>query len=205
MTAYFGLIDVGKVEGGRRRGRQRRRRRDRLDGRADRQDQGRRQGHRHRRRSARSAHGSSTSWASTRRSTTRPTTSPRACARPRPTASTCTSTTSAARSSTRASAQLALRGRIVLCGAISAYNDRGAADGPANYAQPDRQARAHGGLHDPRLLRPLRRGAAPRSPAGWPKARSSRPSTSSRAWRTRPTRSTCCSPAATPARSSSQV
>ncbi len=31
-------------------------------------------------------------------------------------------------------AQLALRGRIVLCGAISGYNDRGAATGPANYA-----------------------------------------------------------------------
>ncbi len=31
-------------------------------------------------------------------------------------------------------AQLALRGRIVLCGAISGYNDRGAARGPANYA-----------------------------------------------------------------------
>jgi NADPH-dependent curcumin reductase CurA len=31
-------------------------------------------------------------------------------------------------------AQLALRGRIVLCGAISGYNDRGAGRGPANYA-----------------------------------------------------------------------
>jgi NADPH-dependent curcumin reductase CurA len=31
-------------------------------------------------------------------------------------------------------AQLAMRGRIVLCGAISGYNDRGAAKGPANYA-----------------------------------------------------------------------
>jgi NADPH-dependent curcumin reductase CurA len=31
-------------------------------------------------------------------------------------------------------AQLALRGRIVLCGAISGYNDRGAPKGPANYA-----------------------------------------------------------------------
>jgi len=31
-------------------------------------------------------------------------------------------------------AQLALRGRIVLCGAISGYNDRGTAKGPANYA-----------------------------------------------------------------------
>jgi NADPH-dependent curcumin reductase CurA len=31
-------------------------------------------------------------------------------------------------------AQLALRGRVVLCGAISGYNDRGAASGPANYA-----------------------------------------------------------------------
>ncbi len=31
-------------------------------------------------------------------------------------------------------AQLALRGRVVLCGAISGYNDRGTAKGPANYA-----------------------------------------------------------------------
>jgi NADPH-dependent curcumin reductase CurA len=31
-------------------------------------------------------------------------------------------------------ARLALRGRIVLCGAISGYNDRGTAKGPANYA-----------------------------------------------------------------------
>jgi NADPH-dependent curcumin reductase CurA len=31
--------------------------------------------------------------------------------------------------------QLALRGRVVLCGAISAYNDRGAASGPANYSR----------------------------------------------------------------------
>ena len=30
-------------------------------------------------------------------------------------------------------AQLALRGRIVLCGAISSYNDRGSLTGPANY------------------------------------------------------------------------
>jgi NADPH-dependent curcumin reductase CurA len=30
--------------------------------------------------------------------------------------------------------QLALRGRIVLCGAISGYNSRGAATGPANYS-----------------------------------------------------------------------
>jgi NADPH-dependent curcumin reductase CurA len=30
-------------------------------------------------------------------------------------------------------AQLALRGRVVLCGAISSYNDRGAIDGPKNY------------------------------------------------------------------------
>jgi NADPH-dependent curcumin reductase len=30
-------------------------------------------------------------------------------------------------------AQLALRGRVVLCGAISSYNDRGAITGPANY------------------------------------------------------------------------
>ena len=30
-------------------------------------------------------------------------------------------------------ANLAMRGRVVLCGAISGYNDRGAATGPANY------------------------------------------------------------------------
>jgi NADPH-dependent curcumin reductase len=30
-------------------------------------------------------------------------------------------------------AQLALRGRVVLCGAIASYNDRGALTGPANY------------------------------------------------------------------------
>ncbi|MCW3067666.1 MAG: putative NADP-dependent oxidoreductase [Solirubrobacterales bacterium] len=30
-------------------------------------------------------------------------------------------------------AQLAMRGRVVLCGAISSYNDRGALSGPANY------------------------------------------------------------------------
>jgi len=30
-------------------------------------------------------------------------------------------------------AQLALRGRVVLCGAISSYNDRGAVRGPSNY------------------------------------------------------------------------
>ena len=30
-------------------------------------------------------------------------------------------------------AQLAMRGRVVLCGAISGYNDRGAAKGPTNY------------------------------------------------------------------------
>jgi NADPH-dependent curcumin reductase len=30
-------------------------------------------------------------------------------------------------------AQLALRGRVVLCGAIASYNDRGARTGPANY------------------------------------------------------------------------
>jgi len=32
-------------------------------------------------------------------------------------------------------ARLALRGRVVLCGAISGYNDRDAATGPANYAR----------------------------------------------------------------------
>ena len=62
-------------------------------------------------------------------------------------------------------AQLAMRGRIVLCGAISSYNDRGAPTAPANYRQPDHQARAHGGLHHPRLLRPPRRG--PAEMAGW--------------------------------------
>jgi len=31
-------------------------------------------------------------------------------------------------------ARLAMRGRVVLCGAISGYNDRGAPSGPSNYA-----------------------------------------------------------------------
>ena len=117
----------------------------------------------------------------------------------RPTASTCTSTTSAARSSTRASAQLALRGRIVLCGAISGYNDAAPPRGPANYVNLIiKRGRMEGFLildYFDRLAE-----AQARWRAGWPKARSNPPSTSSRAWRTRPKRSTCCSPAATPAR-----
>ena len=64
-------------------------------------------------------------------------------------------------------AQLALRGRIVLCGAISGYNDRGAAKGPANYANLIIKRGAHGGLSDPRLLRPPGRGPRAKRWPSW--------------------------------------
>ena len=96
-------------------------------------------------------------------------------------------------------ARLALHGRIVLCGAIATYNDSDA-QGARELPDADRSAGADGGLSDPRLLQPVRRGAGRDGGLGRPPGRSSTGPTSSRGWRTPPTRSTCCSRAATPAR-----
>ncbi len=100
---------------------------------------------------------SSTSSASTRRSTTRATTSPSALHEAAPDGIDLYFDNVGGEILDACLAQLALRGRIVLCGAISGYNDRGAAR-TGELRQPDHQARAHGGLFDPRLLRPARRG-----------------------------------------------
>ena len=62
-------------------------------------------------------------------------------------------------------AQLALRGRVVLCGAIATYNDARPDRRAPQLPQPDPQARSHGGLHHPRLPRPLPRGSS--EMAGW--------------------------------------
>ena len=97
-------------------------------------------------------------------------------------------------------ARLALRGRIVLCGAIATYNDSDAVKGPAQLPDADRPAGADGGLSDPRLLRPVRRGAGRDGGLGRRGQDQVQRPTSSRGWRTPPTRSTCCSRAATPAR-----
>ncbi len=134
MTAYFGLTRRRPRRGGRCRGGLRRRGRDRLDGRTDREDQGcgDRGRHRGRRREVRVAGGRAGFRRGDRLQGRR--TSRRACARSARRGSTCTSTTSEARSSNVCLGQLALRGRVVLCGAISSYNDRGRAAGPSNYA-----------------------------------------------------------------------
>ncbi len=48
-------------------------------------------------------------------------------------------------------------GRVVLCGAISTYNDQGRPPGPANYLNLISRRGPHGGVHHARLLGPLRR------------------------------------------------
>ena len=48
-------------------------------------------------------------------------------------------------------ANIAMRGRVVLCGAISHYNEGGLPPGPANYINLITAARADGGLHHSRL------------------------------------------------------
>ena len=81
-------------------------------------------------------------------------------------ASTCTSTTSAARSSTRAGPPEPAR-RVVICGAISQYDNQRRRAGAEELPLPAREPRAHGGLHRLRLRLALRRGrAGPRGLAG---------------------------------------
>ena len=160
-------------------------------------------GHRHRRHRREVPRGSSTTSASTAPSTTAPTTSPpgsRSCAR---SGSTCSSTTSADRCSTPCLARLANGGRVVLCGAISSYNDAHRPPGPANYLNLiQRRASMRGFLsldHWGRFpeIPPILAGWVAERQAALPHRRRSRASS-------RPsTPSTPCSPARTPARSSS--
>ena len=96
-------------------------------------------------------------------------------------------------------ANLAMRGRVVLCGAISTYNS----DGPPPGRAIPRTCWCGAGAWRASSSSTTSTASQPRRwrwPAGSPRARSSRPSTSSRAWRRRLTRSTCCSAAATPAK-----
>ena len=99
--------------------------------------------------------------------------------------------------------QLALRGRVVLCGAISTYNETGNPPGPRNYRQPHRRPGADGGVSHPRLPGPV-----PRGPAGHGRVGGRGQDQTLRA-RGRGSdagprrRSTSSSPEATPARSSS--
>ena len=53
--------------------------------------------------------------------------------------------------------RIADRARVVLCGAISSYNDHHKPPGPAELPQPDRPPGPHGGLHLLGLVGPLRR------------------------------------------------
>ena len=103
LTAYFGLIDVGRVKEGDVVVVSGAAGRNRVGGRPDRPDQGRLPGSSGSPAARRSAPGSSTSSASTRRSTIAARTCAPRSAPPAPTASISSSTTSAARSSTTAS------------------------------------------------------------------------------------------------------
>ena len=121
-------------------------RRHRVDRRPDRQDP------RLPRRSAspaptRSARGWSTTSASTAPSTTAPTTSrpgSGSCAR---SASTSSSTTPAGPILDHVLGRLADRARVVLCGAISSYNDHHKPPGPAELPEPHLPAGPDGGVH----------------------------------------------------------
>ena len=130
------------AEGGRHRRRLRRRRRDRVGRRPDRQDQGRLAGRRHRR------------WRREVRLARR-----RARLRRRDRLQARGTSAHALREACPDGidvffdnvggeilddclASLALRGRVVLCGAISTYNERRCRRGPRNYLMPDRPPRA---------------------------------------------------------------
>ena len=93
-------------------------------------------------------------------------------------------------------AQLAMRGRVVLCGAISMYNETSRPPGPRNiFNLIVKRGRMEGFL----VLDYLDRfPEAQIDMVGWlAEGRSSTPSTSSTASSTPPRRSTCCSPGAT--------
>ena len=188
MTAYTGLLEIGKPQAGRDRGGRGRVRRGRLAGRADRQDQGRARG-RHRRRAATSAATSRTSSASTTASIIARPTSRSGSRPPARTASTSISRMSAAPVFEAVFPLLNPFARVPVCGLISQYN--AAAPPPAPIAVPAADARDADQaadlprLHRQRLRRPPRRLPARHVATGCGKAASSIARTWSRAWRRR--------------------
>ena len=82
--------------------------------------------------------------------------------------------------------RIADRARVVLCGAISSYNDHHKPPGPGELPQPHLPARSHGGLHLLGLVGPLRRDRRdPRRLAGRRPAHATAP-TSTRGWTSAP-------------------
>ena len=157
MTAYFGLLDVGRPEPGETvvvsgaAGAVGQRRR------PDREDQGLPRD-RDRRRAGEVRAGSSTSSASTRRSTTRRATSARSCASTRPNGVDVFFDNVGGEILDAVLARLARGARVVLCGAISQYNATEPLRGPANYMELLVDARVDGGLRGLRLRGPYARG-----------------------------------------------
>ena len=82
--------------------------------------------------------------------------------------------------------RLADRARVVLCGAISSYNDHHKPPGPGELPQPHRAPGPHGGLHLLGLLGPLRRDRRRSSAGGSPTAGSPTAPTCTRASSRRP-------------------
>ena len=129
LTAYFGLLHVGKPKEGETVVVSGRGRFGRVDRRPDREDQGLPR-HRHRRRQGQVPLADVANSASTPRSITRTVPPSRRCGRQRPRASTSISTMSAATFSKPAFALMNNRGRIACCGAISQYDGVPSAHGP---------------------------------------------------------------------------
>ena len=171
MTAYFGLLDVGKLARGRHGGRVGRRGRGRRDGRPDRQDQGRARGrHRGRAREVRDAR----RGLRLRRvpSTTRTSDVCAALKRALPEAGRRVLRQRRRRDPRRGAGPPRARTRVsCICGAVSQYNSHGAAE-PAQLHVAAGQPREHAGLPRVRLRRPLRRGRPADGAAGWPRASS---------------------------------
>ena len=199
VTAYFGLLEIGRAAAGRDRRGVRRRRWRRFGRGPAREDQGRRprrrdRGHRREvpvgRRGPRLRRVHQLQDRRRRRS---------ASASRAPTASTCSSTTSAARSSTRCSARSTCSARIVMCGAISEYNRAERHRAQELHASCIMQrGRMEGFIildYVDRFLEAIMELAA----VGGRGSHQVRGRGGGRARRTRPTRSTGSSPATTPA------
>ena len=196
VTAYFGLLDIGRPQAGRHGRRLGRGRRGRRRCRPDREAEGLPRGRdRGRRREVPAT--SSRSSASTRRSTTRPRMSARRSPSTARTGSTCTSTTSAARSSTRRSRTWRGTRGWSSAGRSRSTTPPARCSGPSQLPVAARQPREHDRLRDVRLSRPLRRGGhADGRLAGGGQADRARGRRGG-AWRTSRTRCCGCSAART--------